>query len=101
MKAMNRWFLVSVVLLTWAYLLSVYKDHFREWTTGQREFMEIERETAIEQGAVAYQAAGGQATADRMDREVERLKLSLSADEERHEELVKEVRETELHFNKK
>ena len=60
MKAMNRWFLVSVALLTWAYLLSVYKDHFREWKGSQREFMEIERETAIAQGAVVYKATVGQ-----------------------------------------
>ncbi len=101
MKAMNRWFLVSVALLTWAYLLSVYKDHFREWKGSQRDFMELERETAIEQGAAVYEAAGGDAAADRMEAEIERLKLSLSADEERHEELVHKTRETELDFNKK
>jgi cbb3-type cytochrome oxidase cytochrome c subunit len=100
MKAMNRWFLVSVALLTGAYLLSVWKDHAREWKVNQRDFMELERELAIEQGSVAYQADGGDATANKLNSDIERMRRNLDAATERRKELEKEVRAAELAFNK-
>ena len=104
MRSMNRWFLVSAVLLTLSYVWSVMADHEREFKGYQTRFFEVERQLAVKQGRAAFDAAGGlvvvgDGTADhegRLREEVERLRGMLASDEEKRPELQKKLEEAQF-----
>jgi cbb3-type cytochrome oxidase cytochrome c subunit len=98
-KTMNKWFLVSVVVLTVSYAWSVWDDYDRSWRKYQIGFMESERELAVHQGQAAFSAAGGKSEFEKMTAEVERLRTALAADREERHRLEEGFREAQLEYN--
>ena len=102
-KVLNRWFLVSVVVLTIAYGWSVLDDHEREFKGYQTRFFELERQLAIRQGQAAFGAAGGKnVIGDGLDipgslrKEIERLQGMLATDHERRPALEKRLSDAQF-----
>jgi len=102
-KVLNRWFLVSVIALTFAYGWSVRDDHEREFKGYQTRFFELERQLAIRQGQAAFGAAGGaDAIGDGLDKpgklrlEIERLHGMLASDHERRPELEQKLADAQF-----
>lgn len=107
-KAMNRWFLVSVAVLTVAYVASVVQDHDREFKGYQGRFFEMERELAVRQGRAAFEAAGGETvigdgvdTAGELRDEIERLRRMRDGDERRRPELAAALHNAQFRFDVK
>ncbi len=102
-KLLNRWFFVSVLVLTLAYFGSAVEDHNREFKSYQNRFFELEREQAVRQGKAAFNAAGGSAVigdggenAGALRAEIERLTAMLATDAAERPRLAKELADAEF-----
>lgn len=98
-KTMNWWFFASVVVLTASYAWSVWKDYDRPWRQYQKDFMDLEWETAEDQRDAASKAVGGEGEFKRLREELERKQQALAADRERRADLEKDYRAAQLRFN--
>lgn len=104
-RSLNRWFFVSVAVLTVAYFWSVAADHDREFKWYQREFQEEERLLAARQARELFQAPGvkeaigGQEGPGALAREIERLRAMLDADSVRRPKLVAALQQAQFVYD--
>ncbi len=101
-SSLNRWFLLSSLVMLLSYVWSVWDDYAREWKSCRRDFLDEEYIVAGAQAKLAWGQAGGP-VANRTLKELfekqDAARLQLDADHHVRPELVKAVAEAELEFN--
>ncbi len=99
---LNKWFMISSVVLALSYVWSIYDDYNRPWKQYQRDFMALEFEMTQRARDAEWQEAGGRSVSEELEElqaKAERQQSFLDSDAEERPKLVAAVSDANFEYN--